>query len=33
LSIAPKDQGTEINLNVPSAEMDGEAESKLQAGL
>ncbi len=33
LSIAPKDQGTEIFLNVPNAAMDGEAESKLQAGL
>jgi len=33
LSIAPKDQCTEIILNVPNAAMVDEVESKLQAGF
>lgn len=33
MSVAPKGQGTEIILHVPNAAMQGEAESKQQAGL
>jgi len=33
LSVAPKGQGTEIILHVPSAAMQGEAEAKREAEL
>jgi catechol 2,3-dioxygenase-like lactoylglutathione lyase family enzyme len=33
LSVAPKDQGTEIILHVPNAAMQGEAEAKRQTEL
>ncbi len=33
LTVAPKGQGTEIILHVPDADMQGEAEAKLETGL
>ncbi len=33
LTVAPKGQGTEIILHLPSAAMHGEAEAKRMAGL